>query len=230
MLLNTAITLIFYTVLKITECIEHEHSHLFTKSSLQVQPNLYVCITSFLFSLLTALALHVLSSSLRITDRSFDMLHLVSATSSLLLSVNLVPVFLSVTDLFLHLADYLPLLSHHYHHQLPHSFILGFKPTSFTNPSQHRLSSSFRTDSSHFHPDCIFWGNIGFCFSFFSYSFGSMRWIKLASNHLSGARKYSIVISYPVMISWMNRMHLDVVWMWCQIPLWKLCSSRLLLW
>jgi len=74
------------------------------------------------------------------------MLHLVSGVNSLLLSVSLTSVSLCLTRLFL-LLPYLLLLTYHSHHQqLPHSFTLGSRSTSFTNLSHHRLSSGLRTD------------------------------------------------------------------------------------
>ena len=98
-------------------------------------------------SSLVTLAQPPTSSSLRITDRSFRyMLHHVSGIYFLVLSVNLIPVPLSLTCLLLLLPHLLTLSSYHSHHQLlPLSFTLSSRPISFTNLSQHRLFSDLRT-------------------------------------------------------------------------------------
>jgi len=108
-------------------------------------------------SSLVTLARPPTSSLLRITDRSFRytsliLLHLVSAgINFLVLSVNLIPLPLSLTSLLMLLPHFLTLSTHHSHHpQVPLSFTPGSRPTSFTNLSYYRLPSGLRTDSTDF--------------------------------------------------------------------------------
>jgi len=103
---------------------------------------------------LVTLARPPTSSSLRITDRSFDIPHLISGINSLLLSVNLIPVPLFLTCLFMLLSHLLTLSTHHPHRQ--------WLPLSVSIPAQNlpvsrifhtiddRLSSGIRIDATGF--------------------------------------------------------------------------------
>jgi len=125
-------------------------------------PNVHISINSSLFNLLAALALHVLSPSLDhqrhpryvLLIAPFSTSHLVSGrTSSLLQSVNLIPVSLSLTLLFTSSSSVdSPLSSSitpsHFHSRLKH--------TKYPNPSSVD-SISRSTESTAYHPHCIFW-------------------------------------------------------------------------
>jgi len=118
----------------------------------------------------------------------------------LLLSVNVISDSLSLTYLFPLLCDIFSccqLTRHHSHHpQLPHSFTVGLKPTSFYNFSHHGVSSGLRTDSTALWQDHFVCASLVFVFSFLTILlflfFGSVRQIKLVTSRPSGARKYSL--------------------------------------
>ena len=76
--------------------------------------------------------------------------HHVSAINFLVLSVNLIPVPLSLTCLFMLLPHLLTLSTHHSHDrpQVPLSFTPGSKPAFSSNLSHHKLPSVLRTDST----------------------------------------------------------------------------------
>ena len=80
--------------------------------------------------------------------------NLVSGTSSLFNSMNFVSV--SLSDSARHIFFRL-LILHSHRPYLRHSFTLSLKPTCFKHPSHHKLSSSFRTDSTDYRLDRIFW-------------------------------------------------------------------------
>jgi len=137
-----------------------------------------ICIglISSRFNLIAALALHFLS----LTSLGHQQHRYVSGINSLVLSVNLIPVFLSVTCVLLLLTHLLTLSTHHpYHPQFIYSFISGAKRTSFTYLSHHKLSSGLRTDSMDFITE-TFLLSIFFLFkkSFLHYS--SCFWFRAA--------------------------------------------------
>ena len=103
-------------------------------------------------SSLVNLARPPISSSLRIIDRSFRYASpRLWNQLPIVLSVNLIPVPLSLTCLFMLLPHLLTLSTHHSHHpELPISFTLCSRPISFTNLYHHRLPSGLRTDSTDF--------------------------------------------------------------------------------
>ena len=124
----------------------HSICHLPTKF-LQ-PPNHLICITSSPFCLPVAPVLQRWSLSL-VRPRHppygsqtvpFSMLHLVSGTSSRLLSDNLAPTTLTPTHLFLHPPPHFPPSTHHSDHpSLLRFFTAGSKPTCSTNPFHPRL-------------------------------------------------------------------------------------------
>jgi len=88
---------------------------------------------------------------------------LVSGINSLVLSVNLIPVLLYITCLFLLLPPLLTLPTHHSHHpQLPHSFTPGSKLILKSFPN--RFSSNLMTDSTDFMTGPFLLSIFGFCF------------------------------------------------------------------
>jgi len=135
-----------------------------------------------LFNLLAALALHLSSPLLGHQRRSCyqfgpsGILQLVSGTTSLLFSVNLIPVR-SLSDSTLSTLRALVTSSSCVHSRalstirnsvtvpLPSSNLAA----SFTNPSHHRLSSSLRTHSTDFHQDRLWSHYVGVCLSSFPY-------------------------------------------------------------
>jgi len=98
---------------------------------------------------------------------SFNMFHLLSGINPLILSINLIPVSLSPTRLFLFLPHLPLLILDSYHPYLPHSFAPDSKPTSFTNLSHHRLSSNHRSDTMDFPTRPFLLSNWVFVFSCF---------------------------------------------------------------
>jgi len=78
-------------------------------------------------------------------------LTIVSGVNFLVLSVNLIPVSLSLTCLFMLLPHLLTVLTQHSHRpEVPLSFTPGSRPTFSSNLSHHRLPSVLRTDSTAF--------------------------------------------------------------------------------
>ena len=77
----------------------------------------------------------------------------------------------------------------------PSLFHSRLKPTSFRNPSNHRLSSGLRADSADFMTGPFLLSISVFVTVFFHYSFcflGSVRELKLATCQLLDARKYNL--------------------------------------
>jgi len=72
--------------------------------------------------------------------------------NSLFLSINLIPVSVSLTHLILYLPYRLFLLIHHSHPSLPYSFTPCFTPTCSTKPSHRRLSFFLSTASTDNYP------------------------------------------------------------------------------
>jgi len=127
----------------------------------------------------------------------------VSGSNFLVLSVNLIPVPLSL------LPVHAPTTFSHYVNSplspsiTPSLFCSRLKIYLFHKPSHHGLHSGLRTDSMDFITD----RNAPRFFKVFfqySFSFGSVQKIKLAIRQLLGARKYSasyhIIISYKSVI------------------------------
>jgi len=102
------------------------------------------------FSSLATLAWPPTSSLLRITDRSFWCASHCLWNPLLFLSVNLVPLSLSLTHLFIRLLHHRPLLIHHFHRLHLH------KTTCFRNPCHHRLCCSIGTTSMDYYPNRFF--------------------------------------------------------------------------
>jgi len=113
--------------------------------------------------------------------------HHVSGSNFPVLSVNLTPVPLSLTCLFMLLPHFLYMSTHHFDHPLlPLAFTPGSRPTSFTNLSHYRLPSGLRTDSTDYSEHL---GFLSFSLLFFFVWFRAE--IKLAIRQLLGTGKYS---------------------------------------
>ena len=171
--------------LKITEHIEYKLLSLTYKVLTTTQPlYLHNLITvqpprSTRSSSLVTLARPSTSSSLQITDCTFQYASLVSGTNSRLLSVNhaLICPILHHPVLWVALPPSVP-STHHFHHPLPlHSFTPGLK-LSFPNPSHcslpflllewlHGFPGLFTDTSEHIH----FYFLLLFFFHFFSFWF-----------------------------------------------------------
>ena len=93
--------------------------------------------------------------------------HSVSGIIFLVLPINLIPVSLSLTRLFLFLPHLPLLILDSCHPYLAHSFAPDLKPTSFTNLSHHRLSSNHMTDTMDFLTRPFLLSNWVFVFSCF---------------------------------------------------------------
>ena len=121
--------------------------------------------------------------------------HHVFGSNFPVISVNLIPVPLSLTCLFMLLPHFLTMSTHHFDHPLlPIAFTAGSRPTSFTNLSHYRLPSGLRTDSTDYSE------HLGFLVFFITlFPFASVQKIKLAIRQLFGTRKYiaSYHIAYP---------------------------------
>ena len=77
----------------------------------------------------------------------FDKHYLVSGINSLVHSVSPIQIPLSIYFI-LHTSYHQFLSLNHYHHpSIPYSFVTGFTPTCFINPSHIRLSAFLRTAS-----------------------------------------------------------------------------------
>ena len=144
-----------------TKCIEERVYHYTQQQSIMSHPLIRV----------VTLTRPPTSSSLRITDRSFQY-----ASPRLW---NQLPASLRqprtctliLTHLFLHLPPQSPLLTHHCHHpSLRRCFTPGQKPSCSTNHFHPRLLSLFRTDSMVSCP-APFRRSISVCFfSFFHFT------------------------------------------------------------
>jgi len=218
-LLNHVISLLSYadfTGSKDQDALNNTNSsHLLTKSSRP--PNLHVCITSSLFNLLAALALHLSLPSLdhphRLVmyniDPFFDTPRHVSAG-------DWTPYFYPSTSsqsLYLWLA-----FSCSYHifscvdslllpSILSHSFTPGSGSTSFANLSHHRLFIlASELTLQNLWLERLFWSSrflllILFVSLLFLFCFVSVWQIKLANRQLSESRKHSLaycIVSHRV--------------------------------
>jgi len=134
--------------LKITERIEYK---LLSLTYFSQPPNLHIknnLITvqpphSTRSSSLVTLARPSTSSSLRITDNSFQYASLVSGINSWLLSVNhalISPILTHPASSFSDIPQSVP-STHHSHHPSPfHCFVLGLKPSFSANVFQNSIS------------------------------------------------------------------------------------------
>jgi len=147
---------------------------------LQIPDNhsISICTISSLYNLIAALiALHFSS----LTSLGHQHHRYVSGINSLVLSVNLIPVFLSLTCVLLLLTHLLTLSTHHpYHPQFIYSFISGAKRTSFTYLSHRRLSSGLRTDSMDFITETFLLSILFFCFFLIFLHYSSCFWFRVA--------------------------------------------------
>jgi len=129
--------------------------------------------------------------------------HHVFGSNFPVLSVNLIPVPLSLTCLFMLLPHFLTMSTHHFDHPLLSlAFTPGSRPTSFTNLSHYILPSGLRTDSTSLRTRPIQSTSVFLVFSLLFFFVWFPAEIKLAIRQLLGTRKYSASyhIAYRIVV------------------------------